>query len=150
MNKVNYNKLLAKAYCIIGKAYENVYDKGGNPYIEHCLRVAHNFFESRKRIKALLHDLVEDNYSTWAKLRKQGFSEDILDSLKLLTHNKEKDTYEEYIEKIASSKDQDAIDVKKADLMDNSNLARIKGLTQKDFVRAQKYQIAYIKLSKTE
>ena len=55
-------------------------------------------------------------------------------------------SYDDYIKKIAT--DKDAVKVKLADLKDNSDITRLKGLTKKDFDRMEKYHRSYIYLSK--
>lgn len=142
---------LALAISITAKAFENKLDKGGYPYILHCLRVMNNTNgDECAKCAAVMHDLVEDtdekseiNY-TFELLTKLGFSDKTIGILHLLTHQKNTD-YFEYIKAIAVS--DDATKIKISDLRDNSDIFRLKGLGKKDFDRMEKYHRAYVYLS---
>lgn len=138
---------LGKAIKIASVEFENKLDKGGRPYILHCLwvmdRVRH--LGDEYMIVAVLHDLIEDTKWTFEKLRKEGFSEKVIDALKYLTHL-EKDSYEDYIEMISCNEIARA--VKLRDLEHNSKITRLKGVTKRDFERMKKYNNAYLFLSK--
>jgi hypothetical protein len=62
-----------------------------------------------------------------------------------LTHRKEI-PYDDYIKAISFNAD--AVKVKLADLKDNSDITRLKGLTKKDFDRMEKYHRSFMYLSK--
>jgi hypothetical protein len=66
--------------------------------------------------------------------------QDVLYLVDLLTHKKG-ETYEEYIREI--SWDENAIRIKLADLKDNSDITRLKGISEKDIARMAKYHKAY-------
>lgn len=139
-------RLLALAYSIAAKAFKDKLDKGGKPYFEHCLRVAMKQTTTTRKIIGLLHDLVEDTDWTFEDLARKGFGVSVIHPLKLLTHDPTGQTYEEYIKGI--SFDEDARAVKLADLEDNANITRLKGLSKHDFARMEKYHTSYIYLSK--
>ena len=142
---------LALAISITAKAFENVLDKGGQPYILHCLRVMNNTQgDECVKCASVMHDLIEDtdenseiNY-TFELLTKLGFSDKTIRLLYLLTHE-EGTPYDDYIKAIST--DEEATDIKLSDLEDNSNITRIKGARKKDFDRIEKYHKAYIYLS---
>jgi len=136
---------LARAISIAAVGFEKVKDKGGNPYILHCLRVMNQMDTEEEKIVAILHDTIEDGVCTIESLFKEGFSVRVVNALMLLTHEKGK-PYDEYIKAIAT--DPIATKVKKADLKDNSDITRLKGLTKKDFDRMEKYHRSYVYLSK--
>lgn len=138
---------LAKAISIAAQGFEKITDKAGEPYILHCLRVMNNLHTRDKELQiiAILHDCVEDKVCTFDDLITHRFSQRVVYSLMLLTHDKVM-PYEEYIKKLVS--DNDARLVKLADLKDNSDITRLKGLTKKDFDRMEKYHWAYTYLSK--
>lgn len=92
----------------------------------------------------MLHDVVEDGVSSQFDLYTAGFSPRVLAAVNLLTHCKDT-SYDDYIKCIATN--EDARLVKIADLKDNSNITRLKGLTKKDFDRIEKYHRAYTYLS---
>jgi hypothetical protein len=68
----------------------------------------------------------------------------VISALILLTHDKNVE-YQEYIRNLSNN--EDARLVKLADLKDNSDITRLKGLTKKDHARMEKYHIAYTYLS---
>jgi (p)ppGpp synthase/HD superfamily hydrolase len=143
------NKLLGKAIAIASVAFENKVDKGGEPYILHCLVVMNKVrhLGHLAMICAVLHDLIEDcekNGYNFDVLRELGFSQEVITILELLTHRPET-PYMDYIK--ALSVHPIATAIKKADLEHNSNITRIKGVRKKDFDRLEKYSLAYIYLS---
>jgi (p)ppGpp synthase/HD superfamily hydrolase len=136
---------LALAISITAKAFENVLDKGGQPYVLHCLRVMNNVQgDECVKCASVMHDLIEDTDWTFQELTALGFSDKTIGLLHLLTHQKET-SYEDYIKAISVSKE--ATEIKLRDLEDNCNITRIKGLRKKDFDRIEKYHRAYIYLS---
>ena len=136
---------LARAISIAAVGFEKVMDKGGQPYILHCLRVMNQMDTEEEKIVAILHDTVEDGVTTIEELIKERFSQNVIYALILLTHKREI-PYDEYIKAIAL--DPLATKVKLADLKDNSDITRLKGLTKKDFDRMEKYHRSYVYLSK--
>jgi len=138
---------LAKAISIAAQGFENKTDKGGEPYILHCLRVMNDLHTRDEELQciAVLHDCVEDKVCGFLDLYNYKFSERVINAISKLTHIKT-DSYDDYIKNIANNKD--ARLVKLADLRDNSKITRLKGLTKKDFDRMEKYHKAYIYLSK--
>ena len=140
--------MLSIAISITAKAFEGKKDKGGKPYILHCLRVMNGVNQEDNELMqiACMHDLVED-CKEWDgyKLSEIGFSHRVVSTILTLTHRKEV-PYDDYIKAIALN--EDARQVKLADLRDNSNITRLKGLTKKDFDRLEKYSRSYIYLSK--
>lgn len=136
---------LAIAIALAAEGFKNKFDKAGEPYILHCLRVMERMDTEEEKIVAVLHDTVEDGVCTIEDLEKIGFSKNIVYSIHLLTH-KEECTYSEYIRMIST--DKVATKVKLSDLRDNSDITRLKGLTKKDFDRIEKYHTSFIYLSK--
>ena len=141
--------MLALAISIASQAFEERVDRQGKPYILHCLRVmqsVQNLGDEEIMCIAVLHDLIEDCMEwTIEDLTRLGFSIRVLNALELLTHKPEIH-YDAYIREISNN--QDARMVKLADLKDNSDVTRCKGLTKADFVRLEKYHKAYVYLSK--
>jgi hypothetical protein len=140
---------LGKAIAIAAKAFENKTDKGGKPYILHCLYVMHKVkhLGETAMICAVLHDLVEDcseDGYTLPYLEKEGFSFGVRYILSLLTHEPLMD-YMDYIRKL--SEEPIARAIKMADLEHNSKLTRIKDVRKKDFDRMEKYILAFKYLS---
>lgn len=128
---------------IVGQMFSSLEDKAGDCYIGHLKRVSFPFDEnSDEYIIALLHDLVEDTKFTFDDLKELGYSDFVIDTLRLLTREKGVD-YMEYINRIAKSKNQSAMKVKLSDLCDNMNLNRLPKITEKDIKRALKYKNSY-------
>lgn len=138
--------LLGMAIAIVAKAFQDKTDKVGEPYFFHCMRVMNAQTTTKRKILGILHDLIEDTSWEIEELKEKGFPMDILNSLKLLTHDHMQKTYDEYIRDI--SNDPDATAVKLADLIDNSQITRLKGLTKHDFANMEKYHRSYVYLSK--
>jgi len=135
---------LDKAIAIAATAFEGVHDKGGAPYIEHCLHVMRKVeaLGTEAMVAAVLHDLLEDHPKKWntTKLIEVGFNPQTVSIIVLLTHHKG-ESYDDYIMRISVSPLARAI--KMADLRHNSDIHRMKGLEPKDFARLAKYHKAY-------
>ena len=131
--------MLGIAIAIASAVFRDVVDKGGRPYILHCLwvmdKVRH--LGDDYMIVAVLHDVIEDSKS-WDldKMEDAGFDQEILDALALLTHDKQV-PYEKYIQELATNII--ARTVKLRDLEHNSKITRLKGVTEKDVERMEKY-----------
>ena len=115
-----------RAVNIAAIMHTNQKDKGGEDYLKHPLHLAYKCkargHSNDVQIVAVLHDVIEDSCYTFEDLEAAGFSKDIIDALKLLTHDKDED-YFEYISKI---KENDiARKVKIEDLLHNSDIRRI-------------------------
>lgn len=130
------SKTLTAAEYIAEMAHFGQVDKAGVDYINHPKKVASLVDGEKEKICALLHDVMEDTEFPESALRIL-FGDEIVDTLLLLTH-RDSESYEEYIEKI--SKSELATKVKIADLTHNSDLSRLKEITEKDLKRYEKYQ----------
>jgi len=141
---MNHNKYLGIAIAIATNAHEGQFDKGGKPYILHPLHLMNQLmFDTELAIIAVLHDVFEDSNQDIDILFSLGFSERVITAVELLTHDEE-DVYGEYIDKICTN--YDAIRVKRKDLQHNSDITRLKGVTDKDISRMEKYHRAFIQL----
>lgn len=119
---------LNKAIEIAARAHAGQLDKSGQPYILHPLRVMLNLKDPEARIVAVLHDVIEDTLVTLPQIKEAGFSDQIIEALKLVTHRQEECDYPEYIRRIRDSKNEIALQVKLADLKDNGDPARMHAL----------------------
>ena len=133
--------LLEKAIEIALKAHQGQMDKAGCEYILHPLRLLTQMETQEEKIIAVLHDVLEDTDVTLQQLADIGFGKSILCALELLTRDKEKITYEDYIKKIKTHPV--AAKVKIADLEDNMDMTRIKKIQEKDLQRMKKYNWAW-------
>ena len=131
-------KLTRKAMVIAYNAHANQFDKAGVPYIFHPIHLAEQMDTEIECIIALLHDVVEDTKVTFEQLEKE-FSKEIIEILKLLTHDKETD-YMEYVKKIKENPI--AKKVKIADIIHNADETRLETITENDILRREKYQKA--------
>lgn len=134
--------MLGKAIAIAAAAHAEQQDKGGKPYILHCLTVMNAVGTNDEDLAcaAVMHDVVEDTDWTIELLKKEGFNDHILETVDILTH-KENVDYDTYIKLISCY--HDAKKIKLADIRHNSDILRMKGLRKKDFDRLEKYHRAY-------
>jgi len=121
------------------------FDKGGNPYVLHVLAVMNILQSDDEELNciALLHDVVEDTKTTFADLKEIGFTDRIIDGVRRLT-KMQGQTLDEYKQLVFESPD--AMMVKMADLTHNSDIARLKGISDKDIERMAKYHRFYLEL----
>ena len=130
---------------LAANAHSGQYDKSGKSYILHCLTVM-NYLETEDEelmCIALGHDIIEDTYVTEDGLRFLGFSERVISGIVALTKHKGQ-TYEEY--KMAVKSNDDAVRVKLCDLRHNSDIRRLKGVSDKDLARLKRYHEFYMEL----
>lgn len=143
------NKQLQLALEIATLAHKNVERRNGDPYIFHVLRVANNTKYIRTKLQktvALLHDVIEDTPFDADFLREKGISQEVLNVLALLTHNRD-DSYEEYIDRVCTNLD--AMVVKLSDLTDNLDQGTLPVITERDRERFIVYENARIKIMST-
>jgi len=121
------------------------FDRGGNPYILHTLKVMHYLKSDDEALQAMAvgHDLIEDTKTTYKDLRDAGISERVIDGIRALTKVPGQ-TLEEYKEAVFANVD--AMRVKLADLRHNSDIRRLKGVTEKDIARIAKYMQFYTEI----
>lgn len=131
-----YTENTTKAMKIAFNSHLGQVDKAGMPYIYHPMHLAEQMETESECIVALLHDVVEDTKVTFEDLEKE-FSEEVIDALKLITHDKSVDVFE-YIRNLKPNKI--ARKVKLVDLHHNSDLARLENVTEKDKQRAERYK----------
>jgi (p)ppGpp synthase/HD superfamily hydrolase len=137
---------LERALQIAVQAHAGQKDKNGAAYIFHPIRVMMRCATPNAKIVALLHDVVEDTPVTFEQLEKEGFSPEVLSTLRLVTHAPDV-PYESYIDTIST--DKVATEVKIADLEDNSDIRRLKEVDDRVVARLRKYLSAYHRLTGT-
>lgn len=126
---------LFKAFFIMLRAHIGQKDKSGKCYIFHPINVALGVKGVRVKTVALLHDVLED--SDLYSIKDFSFlDEEQMEAILLLTHSANEE-YFNYINKVKTNKI--ALAVKLADLRHNSNLKRLKTITEKDINRRNKY-----------
>ena len=134
-----YTAATKKALRLCFEAHKDQVDKGGSPYVFHPFHLAEQMKDESSTIVALLHDVVEDTDYTFADLRHMGFESEVIEALRLMTHD-ENIPYMEYIEKIRENPIARA--VKLADLKHNSDLTRLDAVDERILERKEKYSRA--------
>ena len=132
-----YTEMTKKAIKLMFEKHKDQVDKSGMPYVFHPFHLAEQMDDEETTITALLHDIVEDTDTTFDDLRKLGFSDNVINALKLMTHDKNID-YFEYVKNI--SKNAIARKVKIKDLEHNMDTSRLDEVTDKDLERVKKYK----------
>ena len=135
---------LQRAIEIATEAHKGQYDKAGNDYIGHPLRVMEMGTTENEKIVGVLHDVVEDTDWTFEALAAEGFSEEVIAALRCVTKLSENENYDDFIERV--KKNPLAVAVKINDLSDNMDIRRLPYLSDKDFKRLKKYLKAYKRL----
>ena len=137
---------LDRAIAIAAEAHTGQKDKTGISYILHPIRLMIQMDSEEAMIAAVLHDVVEDSVWTLDDLRREGFSDEVLNAVDCLTHREgEGEDYWDYIKRAGS--DPIAIKVKLADLLDNLNPNRLDKVTEEDEKRFERYRKAQKMLS---
>lgn len=137
--------MLDKMLVIVTNAHHGQFDKGGRPYILHPLRVMSFLKEDDEELQciALGHDVIEDTKVTYADLRNAGISERVIVGIEALTKQPGY-SYEDYKQQVFNNVD--AMKVKLCDLRHNTDIRRLKGVTEKDIARMGKYHQFYLEI----
>lgn len=106
-------------------------DMDGNPAILHALAVGMAGKTKNEMITGFLHDVLEDSDLTIYDIDKFGYNYAVVKAMELLTHDKNHDTYEEYISGIIHSGNELARAVKINDLRHNIARTKASGSTYK-------------------
>lgn len=138
-------EMLGKMLVMSTNAHAGQFDRGGKPYILHCLKVMHYLKSDDEELQciALGHDIIEDTKTTYQDLRDAGFTARVIDGIRRLTKVPGQ-TLGEY--KVGIFESKDAMMVKLADLRHNSDIRRLKGVTEKDIERMAKYHRFYLEI----
>lgn len=134
-----YTPLTKMAIKICFNAHKDQVDKTGLPYVFHPFHLAEQMDDEISTVCALLHDVVEDSEMTFSELSGMGFPEEVIDVLKLLTHDTSV-PYMDYVREI--KKNSTATKVKLADLKHNSDLTRLDEIDEWAIKRNEKYKEA--------
>lgn len=140
------------------QVHSGQFDKNGVAYILHPLAVMNMVAPDRDAmIVAVLHDAIEDfrgsGYDKRAFLHdlELQFEPHIFKALLTITHKpKDEETYDEYIERVASNFLARKVKIK--DLTHNMDPRRIPAgkIVDKDFARWDKYRRALIRLERED
>ena len=134
-----YTDKTKKAMKLCFEAHKDQVDKSGMPYVFHPFHVAEQMKDEATTIVALLHDVVEDTDYTLKDIAAEGFGQEVVDALALMTYDKSIP----YLEYVAKIKDNPiATTVKLADLAHNSDPTRLDVIDEKTKERLEKYKKA--------
>ena len=142
-----YTALTKKALKISFDAHKNQVDKSGMPYVYHPFHLAEQMDDELTTCVALLHDVVEDTDITLDELKNNGFPDEVVEALSLMTH---RDNVP-YLDYVRAMKDNlIARKVKLADLAHNIDLTRLDNVDDKAIERVNKYKQAILILESAE
>ena len=151
--------LYQKCHHLVSVLFRDKKDKGGFPYLGHLERVSEKMTTLNGKVLGLLHDTVEDiPLVTFEDLIDFGVPLEVIEALKLVTHedhpkglSKEEKlkNYNAEIDKIISSGNNLAIELKIADMSDNFDPVRLSSCSveQQQWFQ-EKYAPQLIKLKK--
>lgn len=136
-----YTEQTKKAMKLCFEAHKDQTDKSGMPYVFHPFHLAEQMTDEKTVTLALIHDVVEDSSYNFDDLISMGFDSDVVDALRLLTHE-EGVPYMDYVAEIKKNPLSRA--VKLADLAHNSDLTRLSPdeIDDRALARVEKYKAA--------
>lgn len=139
-------RLIEKTIDFIKEAHRGQVDKGGQPYYRHPLRVMMRLgaeATAAEKIAALLHDVVEDTGLELEGLRETGYSEEVIEIVRLVSENHFPGlTYLQHIEALVSLGNVSAMRVKLADVADNLAPSRVAALPEELQYLVDRYERA--------
>lgn len=112
------NSVIELCLKIATDAHRGQFDRSGDPVVLHPLAVGLMGKIPDEICAGFLHDVVEDTSYSFDDLLSLGVPENIVNALKLLTHNKDI-PYLDYVRNIINSGNQLAIVTKLSDLSHN-------------------------------
>lgn len=126
-NRYAHNELLTLATRIADKAHGEQDDHADDPYILHPLRMALAVNSEQAKIVAVLHDVLERTSITVDDLSAAGFSTDIVNAINALTERRG-ETLKHSIARVRTNSL--AVEVKRAEIADNSDEWRLSRLSE--------------------
>lgn len=118
-------------------------DRNGLPYCLHPIRVSNRVPTIRAKSLALIHDTIEDGPEHFVERLSELLPYDLVQSCLLLSRV-EGESYKNYIERVATQGGVDEIQVKLADLEDNSSISRMDDNARR--MSIERYHPAYDRL----
>lgn len=138
-------EMLCKMIQLAVERHAGQFDKGGRPYILHPLTVMHRLRTDDEELQCIAvgHDLIEDTSTFPPELEGMGFSNRVVQGIVALTKmpSEPEDIYRARVKE-----NPDAVRVKIEDLRHNSDIRRLKGVTEKDVARMVRYHKFYLEL----
>jgi len=144
---MNKGELLGKFIVFATNAHAGQFDKAGEPYILHVLEVLHGVRLEDEEVQCIAvgHDLFEDTSATVEDLIELGATSRIIEGIMALT-KQNGESYNTYKSKVLANRD--AMKVKRSDLKHNSDITRLKGITEKDVKRMGRYMIFFTEIER--
>lgn len=140
---LNETDLYQKSKTLVNFLFKDIKDKEMEPYIGHLERVSNKMSSEEGKIVGLLHDVVEDTKITLEDLKKLGYTDNIIVAVDIVSKRQEED-YDTYIDRVISSGNTIALELKKCDLEDNMDPKRLSKLDKDTKERLEKkYKKAY-------
>ncbi|WP_347351268.1 HD domain-containing protein [Intrasporangium sp.] len=131
--------VVAAAQRIAEAAHAGQLDKAGQPYIDHLRRVAGALADEAEPAEAVaagwLHDVLEDTDTTPEELAEAGVPSETIEAVQAVTRRSGQ-AVEDYAARIAATPL--AVEVKRADMADNSDPGRLALLDRATRVRLTK------------
>lgn len=118
--------MLQKAIDFATKTLQGINDYSGKPMIEHALRMVDRVDTQDEKIIAVLHDVVEEGGCSFQELKREGFSQTVLEGVDVLTRRPNM-KYFDYIDDISTNAM--AAKVKLAELAENKDQDRVNKLS---------------------
>ena len=138
---------------LIKKLHKGQTDKSGKPYWKHPVAVMELLprkASQEERLGALLHDVLEDTETTKKDLKEMGYSDEVVEIVDLVSRPQNM-VYREWIESLAASGNEKAINVKLVDVEHNMSPKRMKKLppeTQKSLSKRYEMTLEILKKDK--
>lgn len=133
--QVSYEKwMYEKALRVAVKAHRKEVDAGGTKYINHPITVSDMVTGDVQKTVALLHDVCNSWDMTPDKLRKLGFTDEVVDAVEAMAMV-QGETFEQYVSRVQSNST--ALAVKIADLTHNLDASRYPNPTPNDIERME-------------
>lgn len=129
-------EMLERAAHLMVDSHKAQVDKAGQSYILHPMRVALNCETTVQKTVAFLHDVIEDTAVSSADLRRQGFTDEVVEAVLSITRQPDED-YEAFIQRCALNPIGRYVKIR--DLEDNLNVKRLGELDYSATQRINKY-----------
>lgn len=146
---------LGEVIALVSDAFKDRVDKSGVPYVLHCFAVmegakARGVTDVGSLAAAFAHDLFEDREDRFKEFRAicRNHHMSYVPGYVLALSRAPNESYKEFIEAVIKFGILDVIKIKMADLDHNSQITRLKGITDSDIRRIKKYHRSYLELDR--
>ncbi len=140
-----YTALTKKALALACSVHQGQTDRFGMPVVAHLIHLAERMTDEDTVVVALLHETLERGVLTLSELRREGFSEKIVDAVNVITYRGERQ-YVRFIRRLKENRI--AAVVKAADLRHDTDITRMDVISDQETALLQKYERALRILSR--